>query len=84
MRGAPRVCRVPSDLIRIRLQNDVWVTISADVYRLGAQKDNPAEPNYDPEAHSGEGPVRAVSLAEYQISRFPTTVKESRTASVDP
>ena len=37
-----------------RLKDDNWVTIPAGPFRMGAQKEDPGKPNYDPEADEGE------------------------------
>jgi formylglycine-generating enzyme required for sulfatase activity len=59
-----------------RLNEDNWVTIEAGEFWMGAQKDDPSQPNYDPEAKDDEGPVRLVKLGAYQIGKFPVTVSE--------
>jgi formylglycine-generating enzyme required for sulfatase activity len=53
-----------------------WVTIPAGEFLMGAQKNDPSKPNYDPEADSDEAPVHRVSLDAYRIGRYPVTVGE--------
>jgi formylglycine-generating enzyme required for sulfatase activity len=61
-----------------RLDEDNWVTIPAGDFPMGAQKQDPSAPNYDPEADDDEAPVRKIHLDAYQISRFPVTIFEYR------
>ena len=61
-----------------RLARDNWITIEDGEFWMGAQKDDPAKPNYDPDASEDEAPVRKVRLAAYQIGRYPVTVEEYR------
>ena len=59
-----------------RLHQDIWITIPAGEFLMGAQKQDPSKPNYDPEARADELPVHEVYLKEYQIGRYPVTVEE--------
>ena len=59
-----------------RLREDNWVTIPAGTFLMGAQRHNPAKPNYDPEADDDESPVHEVYLDTYRIGRYPVTVEE--------
>jgi formylglycine-generating enzyme required for sulfatase activity len=45
---------------------------------MGAQKQDPDGPNYDPEPDYDESPVREVHLETFQIGRYPVTVEEYR------
>jgi formylglycine-generating enzyme required for sulfatase activity len=56
--------------------DDNWVTILAGEFLMGAQKDDPSKPNYDPEAYDDEAPAHQVSLSAYRIGRYPVTVGE--------
>jgi formylglycine-generating enzyme required for sulfatase activity len=56
--------------------NDLFVTIPACTFYMGAQKDNPNGLNYDPEADANESPVHEVTLSSYEIGRYPVTVRE--------
>jgi len=54
-----------------------WVTIPAGGLRMGAQKEDPEKPNYDPDASDLESPVRWVDISEpYRIGKYPVTVQE--------
>jgi len=66
--GDPRL-RHPQD-------NDYWVTIPAGTFLMGAQRRDPAKPNYDSEANGDEFPVHVVELNAFQIGRYPVTVEE--------
>jgi formylglycine-generating enzyme required for sulfatase activity len=59
-----------------RLNEDNWVTIKAGEFWMGAQREDPTRPNYDPDARQNERPVRLVKLDAYQIGRYPVTVSE--------
>jgi formylglycine-generating enzyme required for sulfatase activity len=61
-----------------RLTEDNWVKIPGGTFLMGAQRTLKAGPGFDPEAHEDEGPVREVSLAPFQIGRYPVTVEEYR------
>jgi formylglycine-generating enzyme required for sulfatase activity len=61
-----------------RLREDNWVTVPAGKFLMGAQKEDAAEPNYDPGAYDDEKPVHEVDLKAYQIGRYPVTVEEYR------
>ena len=55
-----------------------WVKIPAGPFKMGAQKKNRGEPNYDPHARDYEAPVHEVYLESYRIGRYPVTVYEYR------
>jgi formylglycine-generating enzyme required for sulfatase activity len=59
-----------------RLPRDNWITIEAGTFWMGAQKADPSQPGYDPEAYADESPVHEVYLDAYQIGRYPVTVQE--------
>ncbi|MGA2326640.1 MAG: SUMF1/EgtB/PvdO family nonheme iron enzyme [Bryobacteraceae bacterium] len=59
-----------------RLREDNWVTIPAGTFLMGAQRQDPAKPNYDPIAFEDESPVHEVYLDAYRIGRYPVTVEE--------
>ncbi len=61
-----------------RLREDSWLSIPAGTFRMGAQKTDPSQSNYDPEAHVDESPVHEVDLGAFQIGRYPVTVEEFR------
>ena len=53
-----------------------WVPIKAGTFWMGAQKADPAKPNYDEEAGDSEAPVHEVKLSAFEIGRYPVTVGE--------
>ena len=53
-----------------------WVRIPAGTFRMGAQKADPAKPNYDEQAYPDEAPVHEVKLSAFEIGRYPVTVGE--------
>ena len=53
-----------------------WIEIPAGDFLMGAQKEDPKAPNYDPEAYADESPVHPVFLSAYRIGRYPVTVEE--------
>jgi formylglycine-generating enzyme required for sulfatase activity len=53
-----------------------WVTIPAGEFVMGAQKRDPAQPNFDEDARHDESPPHSVYLDAYQIARYPVTVAE--------
>ncbi len=63
---------------RIDPCNPDRVPIRPGKFRMGAQKGNSRDPNYDPEAEDVEWPVHEVHLDAYRIGRYPVTVGEYR------
>jgi formylglycine-generating enzyme required for sulfatase activity len=61
-----------------RLNEDNWVRIESGEFWMGAQREDPSQPGYDPKAADLEGPVRLVNLGAYRIGRYPVTVFEYR------
>jgi len=61
-----------------RLREDNWVLIPGGTFLMGAQNKEKKKPGYDAEAYDDEGPVREVSVAPFQMGRFPVTVEEFR------
>jgi formylglycine-generating enzyme required for sulfatase activity len=62
-----------------RLEHDAphrWITIPSGPFRMGSQKSDKSQPNFDEEMEDREGPVHEVTLAEFSIARFPVTVGE--------
>jgi formylglycine-generating enzyme required for sulfatase activity len=53
-----------------------WATIGEGEFWVGAQNKDPTLANYDEGAFSDEGPVHKVSLAAYQIAKYPVTVQD--------
>lgn len=53
-----------------------WITIPGCTFLMGAQRDDPGKPNYDPDAYERESPVHKVTLSPYKIAKYPVTVGE--------
>jgi formylglycine-generating enzyme required for sulfatase activity/serine/threonine protein kinase len=51
----------------------VFVLIPGGTFQMGAQNAGPAGTHYDPDVAEGEGPVHAVTLAPYFLSKFEMT-----------
>ena len=59
-----------------RPRENNWITIPAGEFRMGAQTEDPTNPNYDPDACPEESPVHEVYVDAYQMGRYPVTVEE--------
>jgi formylglycine-generating enzyme required for sulfatase activity len=57
------------------LENN-WVEIPAGGFLMGAQKEDPSQPNYDHDASEWESPVHNVDVDAYHVGRYPVTVAE--------
>ncbi|MEE8585963.1 MAG: SUMF1/EgtB/PvdO family nonheme iron enzyme, partial [Acidobacteriota bacterium] len=53
-----------------------WIEIPAAEFSMGAQKNDKAGKNFDPDAHSDDGPVHRIHLDAYGIGRYPVTAAE--------
>jgi formylglycine-generating enzyme required for sulfatase activity/tRNA A-37 threonylcarbamoyl transferase component Bud32 len=51
----------------------VFVLIPGGTFLMGAQKDDPGKPGYDPRAEANEGPVHEVTLSPFFLSKFEMT-----------
>jgi len=51
----------------------VFVLIPGGTFAMGAQKTDPAGPNFDPQASSDESPVQEVALDAYFLSKYEMT-----------
>ena len=51
-----------------------WVPIKAGSFYMGAQSRDSNRPRFDRSARRAEGPVRQISLPDFEITRFPITV----------
>ncbi|MEO0652606.1 MAG: SUMF1/EgtB/PvdO family nonheme iron enzyme, partial [Planctomycetota bacterium] len=56
----------------------VFVLVPGGTDLLGAQADDPQAPNHDPAAKADEGPVRAVTLPAYFVSKYELTQAQWR------
>jgi formylglycine-generating enzyme required for sulfatase activity len=51
----------------------VFVLIPGGSFLMGAQKEDPEKPNYDPQAEGAEGPVHGVTLSPFFLSKYEMT-----------
>ena len=51
----------------------VFVLLPGGTFWMGAQKSDPAKPNYDPSARREEGPVHEVTLSPFFLSKYEMT-----------
>ncbi len=51
----------------------VLVLLPGGTYRMGAQRLDPGQPNYDPEAHPNESPVHEVTIDPFFLSKYEMT-----------
>ncbi|MEW6741318.1 MAG: formylglycine-generating enzyme family protein [Planctomycetota bacterium] len=51
----------------------ILVLIPGGTFWMGAQKEDPSGPNYDPEASGGESPVHQVMLSPFFVSKYEMT-----------
>ncbi len=51
----------------------VFVLLPGGTFRMGAQRDDPAAANYDPDAETRDGPVHQVVLAPFFLSKYEMT-----------
>jgi formylglycine-generating enzyme required for sulfatase activity len=58
---------------RHRRTGIVMVLLPGGRFFMGAQKDDPGGPNYDPGAWEEEGPVREVTLSPFLMSKYEVT-----------
>lgn len=54
----------------------VLVLVPGGKFWMGAQKEDPAKPNYDPNADSDEAPVHEVTLSPFFIAKYEMTQSE--------
>jgi len=58
------------------LESRAWVEIPRGTFWMGAQKDDPDAPGYDPEADPDEAPVHKVTVGPFSLARHPVTNAE--------
>jgi formylglycine-generating enzyme required for sulfatase activity len=51
----------------------VLVLLPGGTFWMGAQQDDASKPNYDPQAHIGEGPVHQVTLSPFFVGKHEVT-----------
>jgi formylglycine-generating enzyme required for sulfatase activity len=61
---------------RHRKTGIVFVFLPGGKFLMGAQKDDPGAPNYDPEAKANEGPVHGVELRPFLVAKYEVTQAE--------
>ena len=71
--GEPAERGADGKLIRKESMGLVFVLIPGGTFRMGAQKTDPTEPNYDPQAKHNESPVHEVTLSPYFLSKYEMT-----------
>jgi formylglycine-generating enzyme required for sulfatase activity len=59
-----------------RFNQPNWVYIPAGKTLVGAQRKDPVQPNYDPDAYDNEAPVHEVYTGSFEIGKFLVTVQE--------
>jgi formylglycine-generating enzyme required for sulfatase activity len=58
---------------RHRQTGIIFVRLPGGTFLMGAQKEDPSGPNYDPEAEDDEGPVHDVTLSPFLIGKYEVT-----------
>ncbi len=61
---------------RLENEEELRILIPGGTFLMGAQKEDPAAPGYDPEAEEYEGPVHQVLLSPFLIGKYPVTVSQ--------
>jgi formylglycine-generating enzyme required for sulfatase activity len=59
-----------------RLEHSNRVPLTGGRFLMGAQKEDPEAPNFDPDADPDESPVKEVEVAPFFMGRYPVTVAE--------
>ncbi len=71
--GEPAVRGPDGKLVLEEATGLVFVLLPGGTFTMGAQEDDPNGPNYDPQARSDEGPVHAVPLSPFFLSKYEMT-----------
>ena len=71
--GEPAVRRADGKLVLKEETGIVLVLLPGGKFRMGAQRSDPAKPNYDPQAESDESPVHEVILSSFFLSKYEMT-----------
>ncbi|NOT29666.1 MAG: protein kinase, partial [Planctomycetes bacterium] len=71
--GEPAVRGADGKLVLTEATGLVFVLLRGGTFQMGAQKSDPNGMNYDPQAQSGEGPVHAVTLSPFLLSKYEMT-----------
>lgn len=58
------------------LDSGAWVEIPGGTFHMGAQKEDPEAPGFDPDAQDDESPVRRVTVSPFRLSRHPVSNAE--------
>jgi formylglycine-generating enzyme required for sulfatase activity len=61
---------------RHRKTGIIFITLPGGKFWMGAQKDDPKAPSYDPDAKPEEGPVHEVTLSPFMIAKYELTQAE--------
>ena len=71
--GEPAVRGADGKLMLEETTGLVFVLLPGGTFQMGAQKGDPSGPNYDPQATDDEGPVHAVTLSPFFLSKYEMT-----------
>jgi formylglycine-generating enzyme required for sulfatase activity/serine/threonine protein kinase len=71
--GAPAERGADGRLMLTEETGLVFVLLPGGTLAMGAQRDRPGDPNYDPFAHDNESPVHDVQLAPFFLSKYEVT-----------
>jgi len=71
--GEPAVRGADGKLVLSEETGLVFVLLPGGAFQMGAQKTDPNGPNYDPQADGDEGPVHAVTLSAFFLSKYEMT-----------
>jgi formylglycine-generating enzyme required for sulfatase activity len=83
--GDPAVRADDGKLLLTEATGLVLVLIPGGAFWMGAQADDPNEPNYDPQAGTDESPVHEVELSAYFLSKYEMTQGQwARVAAHNP
>ena len=71
--GEPAVRGADGKLVLKEETGLVFVLLPGGTFQMGAQKGDPSGTNYDPQAEGNEGPVHAVTLSPFFLSKYEMT-----------
>jgi formylglycine-generating enzyme required for sulfatase activity/DNA-binding SARP family transcriptional activator/energy-coupling factor transporter ATP-binding protein EcfA2 len=61
---------------RLRDLDGTWIWLDGGEFLMGAQAEDPSQPNFDRDAAPWEAPVHEVSVGRFAIRKYPLTVAE--------
>ncbi len=71
--GKPAERGADGELVLTEATGLVFVLLPSGTFQMGAQKSDPSGANYDPQARDDEGPVHAVTLSAFFLSKYEMT-----------